>query len=187
MFKKGFLFLAANPLHDGHKELMRFALQDVEHISVYIGQRSKDHILPYSIRSTALQAMISYEGLTDQISVLGAETKFKSLDFSEYDLLIAGSDFLNQMGAPFEKNHADFISQFKHIAMNQRDDTPLMNNARTAILRNSSLITYENNRKGDISSRKIREKYRKGESVKNLMPPCVKDCIEKYVSVFDLE
>lgn len=187
MFEKGFLFVAANPPHDGHTELMKFGLYDVEHIIVYIGKRNKNHILPYDVRAAALQAMISYEGLTDKISVLGPENRFNSLDVSEYDLLIAGSDFLNQMGNSFEKNHADFISQFKHIAMNQRDDVPLTNNARTAILSNSSLITYENNRKGDISSRNIREKYRKGESVNDLMPPCVRDCIEKYVSVFDLE
>ena len=187
MFEKGLIFGAFNPPHDGHLERMNLGLRDAKHVSVYIGKRHKKHSLPYSVRSAALHAMISYGDLSHQVSVLGPESKLNSLDVSEYDLFIAGSDFLNQMGNPFEKNHSDFISQFEYIGVSQRISAPLTDDAKTAILRNSSLIIHENNEKGSISSRNIREKYRKGEPVNDLMPSCIIEGIEKYVSVFELE
>ncbi len=185
MKKRGLIIGGINPFHYGHLELLRTGLKHFEQIDFRVGFGKSRYVIPYEVRVNTLKEVIKENKLEGRVNILPKDKGILTLDTSVYDSLIRGSDILKHFDPAYQTNKTDkeFFSRFCSLFVLERDGSKIKPELKRFLQRNYNLTILPSEL--SISSKQIRESYRKGLNISYLMPKCVWEQIRFYADLFN--
>lgn len=180
---KALTVFGANPIHDGHVDLMRIGVREFGMLTICIGKKRKPGRLPYEVRHESVNRVRTHEDFSHHVVVLNPWQSLWSLQ-GAFNTLVAGSRFLNNH-TRFKPDELRFFESFPLILVLQIRGEELTPQTREWVQPFASLIEYD--AATTLSSTRLRAEFRAAKSVPEHIPHAAITVIAPHLSVFNSE
>lgn len=178
MLDKALIIAAVNPFHEGHEYLLSKTQEFSKSTDIYVGGRQIKHRLPRNITAKSVEKFIKENNWENKFNII-AYGKRANLNYNQYSLFAAGSDILNLVA---NKTLGTPNFPFPNVLSIHREEMPLKEDSRIKLMKYVNLIEIPGF--SNISGSKIRQSYREGKDISQMVSETTWEIIKDHVHIF---